>query len=75
MNNLSYSTFIPTSTFTVYGIKPCPIHGQNNTITSNDGNKTQRCAICNWTFQNVQNVQNVQTIQGLNLKCANNKYK
>jgi hypothetical protein len=56
MNNLSYSTFVSNPPnppkLTIYSIKPCPKHGYNHTVTTNDGNKTQKCMICNWTHQN-----------------------
>jgi hypothetical protein len=58
MNYSSYNTLIPNPPkFTNYSVKSCPTHGYKNTVTSNDGNKTQKCMLCNWSYQHIENTQ------------------
>jgi hypothetical protein len=55
MNNIQYSTYIPspyTSSPYTYPIQKCPICIDNKKsyqiITTNDGNKNQKCTTCGW---------------------------
>jgi DNA-directed RNA polymerase subunit M/transcription elongation factor TFIIS len=62
MNNIQYSPYIPsTSTyaqspykFQSYPIQKCPGCTDNKKsyqiITTNDGNKTQKCTTCGWKW-------------------------
>jgi hypothetical protein len=62
MNNLTYSYFTPKpNKFTSinYDIKSCPTHGFQSILTTNDGNKTQMCTICNWIYQHTDDTQSI----------------
>lgn len=55
MNNIPYSTYISSpNNLETYSIKTCPNYIDNKKhqiITSNDGNKHQRCVTCGWEWR------------------------
>ncbi len=71
MNNLGYSTFIANPPkMTNCDIKPsCPTHGNNHIVTTNDGNKTQKCLLCNWTHHNTPYSTLNTSFSGVNMHC------